>query len=30
MKKRDLSAKYEEKVQETIKKRPMTGVPAAR
>lgn len=30
VKKRDLSAKFEDKVQDSIKKRPMTGLPAAR
>jgi hypothetical protein len=28
MKKRDISAKFDDRVQESLKKRPMTGVPA--
>ena len=30
LKRRDISAKFEERVQDSMKKRPMTGVPAAR
>jgi hypothetical protein len=30
MKKRDISAKFDDRVQESLKKRPMTGVPGGR